>query len=103
MTGKPGAISVTTALLARPDRGRQLGMPDERPTLSNDSDGAGELQVLRFPREANSGTDGSQSLEILPSGIQVYESAVDSADSTALEATAYLLTHLYNGYAIKPQ
>ena len=44
MTGKPGAISVTTALLARPDRGRQLGMPDERPTLSNDSDGAGDLQ-----------------------------------------------------------
>lgn len=84
MTGKPGAIRVTSALLARPDRGRQLGMPDERPTLSNDSDGAGELQVLRFPRKANSGTEGSQSFEILPSGIQVYESAVDSAGSTAL-------------------
>lgn len=63
MTGKPGAISVTTALLARPDRGRQLGMPDERPTLSNDSDGAGELAILRFPRKANSGTEGSQSTE----------------------------------------
>jgi hypothetical protein len=44
MTGKPGAISVTAALLARPDRGRQLGMPEERPTLSNESDGAGDLQ-----------------------------------------------------------
>lgn len=44
MTGKPGAISVTAEFLARPDRGRQLGMPDERPTLSNDSDGAGDLQ-----------------------------------------------------------
>ena len=34
----------------------------------------------------------SQSFEILPSGIQVYDSAVDSVESTALEQSSHLIT-----------
>lgn len=71
MTGKPGTISITAEFLARPDRGRQLGMPEKHLLLSDDGDGAGELAILRFPRKANSGTEGSQSMIILPYGIQI--------------------------------
>ena len=44
MTGKPGAISVTTALLARPRQRTAAWNAGAAPYISNESDGAGDLQ-----------------------------------------------------------
>lgn len=49
MTGKLGAIRVTSALLARPRQRTAAWNVGPAPYISNDSDGAGELAILRFP------------------------------------------------------
>jgi hypothetical protein len=50
MAGKPGAIRVTSALLARPRQRTAAWNAGAAPYISNNSDGAGDLQSP-FPQQ----------------------------------------------------